>query len=80
MTFGYPFKIRVRLVKPEPVEEEIYLGEIPVMIGGGEFIINGSERVTVSARCTVRPESTFPWRLHTGDKKPALVLGDSGAR
>ena len=47
MTYGYPFKIRVRLVKPEPVEEEIYLGEIPVMIGGGEFIINGSERVTV---------------------------------
>src|SRR5262245_52277027 len=42
ITFGYPFKIRVRLVKPEPVEEEIYLGEIPIMIGGGEFIINGS--------------------------------------
>ena len=48
VTFGYPFKIRVRLVKPEPVEEDIYLGEIPIMIGGGEFIINGSERVTVS--------------------------------
>jgi DNA-directed RNA polymerase subunit beta len=46
--YGYPFKIRVRLVKPEPVEEDIYLGEIPIMIGGGEFIVNGSERVTVS--------------------------------
>jgi len=68
MTFGYPFKIRVRLVKPEPVEEEIYLGEIPVMIGGGEFIINGSERVTV---CQMHrsPGVDFSVEIHTGDKK-----------
>ena len=48
LSYGYPFKVRLRLVKPEPVEEEVYLGEIPIMIGGGEFIINGSERVIVS--------------------------------
>src|SRR5687768_83093 len=48
LTYGYPFKVRLRLVKPEPIEEEVYLGEIPIMIGGGEFIINGSERVIVS--------------------------------
>ncbi len=48
LTFGYPFKVRLRLVKPEPIEEEVYLGELPIMIGGGEFIINGSERVIVS--------------------------------
>jgi DNA-directed RNA polymerase subunit beta len=48
LTFGYPFKVRLRLIKPEPIEEEVYLGEIPIMIGGGEFIINGSERVIVS--------------------------------
>ncbi|MBL8857856.1 MAG: DNA-directed RNA polymerase subunit beta [Planctomycetes bacterium] len=48
LTFGFPFKVRLRLIKPEPVEEEVYLGEIPVMVGGGEFIINGSERVIVS--------------------------------
>ena len=48
LTYGYPFKVRLRLIKPEPVEEEVYLGEIPVMVGGGEFIINGSERVIVS--------------------------------
>src|SRR5262245_1055705 len=48
LTFGYPFKVRLRLIKPEPVEEEVYLGEIPVMVGGGEFIINGSGRVIVS--------------------------------
>jgi len=48
LSYGYPFKVRLRLIKPEPVEEEVYLGEIPIMIGGGEFIINGSERVIVS--------------------------------
>ena len=48
MSYGYPFKVRLRLVKPEPIEEEVYLGEIPIMLGGGEFIVNGSERVIVS--------------------------------
>ena len=47
-TYGMPFKIRVRLDKPDPVEEWVYLGEIPIMVGGGEFIINGAERVVVS--------------------------------
>ncbi|MEY3162621.1 MAG: DNA-directed polymerase subunit beta [Planctomycetota bacterium] len=68
LTYGYPFKIRVRLVKPEPVEEEIYLGEIPIMIGGGEFIINGSERVTVS-QMHRSPGVDFSVELHTGEKK-----------
>ncbi len=48
LTYGAPFKIRVRLGKPEPIEEEVYLGEIPIMVGGGEFIINGAERVIVA--------------------------------
>ncbi len=51
MTYGLPFRIRVRLIRKgsdDILEESIYLGEIPVMIGGGEFIINGAERVIVS--------------------------------
>ena len=48
MTYGKPFRIWLRLNKDEPVEEEVYLGDIPVMLGGGEFIINGAERVVVS--------------------------------
>jgi DNA-directed RNA polymerase subunit beta len=68
ITYGHPFKIRVRLVKPEPVEEEIYLGEIPIMIGGGEFIINGSERVTVS-QLHRSPGVDFSVELHTGEKR-----------
>src|SRR5436189_1025975 len=51
LTFGMPFRIQVRFVrkdKDEVMEDSIYLGEIPIMIGGGEFIINGAERVIVS--------------------------------
>jgi len=49
LTYGRPFKVWLRLNKqPEPVEEEVYLGDMPIMIGGGEFIINGAERVVVS--------------------------------
>jgi len=51
LTYGMPFRIRCRLVrkdKDEIREDTIYLGELPIMIGGGEFIINGAERVIVS--------------------------------
>jgi len=48
LTYGRPFKIWVRLTKEQPVEEEVYLGDVPIMLGGGEFIINGAERVVVN--------------------------------
>src|SRR5437764_2898141 len=48
LTYGRPFKVWLRLNKEQPVEEEVYLGDMPIMIGGGEFIINGAERVVVS--------------------------------
>ncbi len=51
LTYGMPFRITVRLHRKdrdEVVEDAIYLGEIPIMIGGGEFIINGAERVIVN--------------------------------
>jgi len=48
LTYGRPFRIWLRLNKEQPIEEEVYLGDIPIMLGGGEFIINGAERVVVS--------------------------------
>ncbi|MEC9003715.1 MAG: DNA-directed RNA polymerase subunit beta [Planctomycetota bacterium] len=48
LTYGRPFKVRLRLNKDEPIEEDVYLGDLPIMLGGGEFIINGAERVVVS--------------------------------
>ena len=51
LTYGMPFRVAVRLVRKDVAEipeEEIYLGEIPIMMGGGEFIVNGAERVIVN--------------------------------
>ncbi|AMV17901.1 DNA-directed RNA polymerase subunit beta [Planctomyces sp. SH-PL14] len=48
LTYGRPFRVWLRLVKEQPIEEEVYLGDMPIMLGGGEFIINGAERVVVS--------------------------------
>ncbi|KPK65351.1 MAG: DNA-directed RNA polymerase subunit beta, partial [Planctomycetes bacterium SM23_32] len=49
LTYGRPFYVRVRLHKQdEAIEEDTYLGEMPIMLGGGEFIINGAERVIVT--------------------------------
>ena len=48
LTYGRPFRVWLRLVKEQLIEEEVYLGDMPIMIGGGEFIINGAERVVVS--------------------------------
>ncbi len=51
LTYGYPLKIHCRLRiqgREDSTEQAMYLGEIPVMIGGGEFIINGAVRVIVS--------------------------------
>ena len=51
LTYGYPLKICCRLRRKEGedlTEQAIYLGEVPIMIGGGEFIIHGAERVIVS--------------------------------
>ncbi|MBI3557863.1 MAG: DNA-directed RNA polymerase subunit beta [Deltaproteobacteria bacterium] len=60
MTFAAPLKVTVRLVVYDVDEEtqtrnirdikeqEVYLGEIPLMTESGSFIINGTERVIVS--------------------------------
>ncbi len=50
LTYGRPFRVWLRLRKADgnTMEEEVYLGDMPIMIGGGEFIINGAERVVVS--------------------------------
>jgi DNA-directed RNA polymerase subunit beta len=51
LTYGYPIKIGCRLKRSDSAdiaEQVVYIGEIPIMIGGGEFIINGAERVIVN--------------------------------
>ncbi|MEX0830563.1 MAG: DNA-directed RNA polymerase subunit beta [Nitrospirales bacterium] len=60
MTFAAPLKLRVRLVvfdqQDKSVknrvldvrEQEVYVGELPLMTDRGTFIVNGTERVAVS--------------------------------
>ncbi|MFQ5962542.1 MAG: DNA-directed RNA polymerase subunit beta, partial [Candidatus Methylomirabilales bacterium] len=59
MTYSVPLKVTLRLVVWEKSgdgargirdvkEQEVYLGEMPVMSEHGTFIINGTERVVVS--------------------------------
>ncbi len=60
MTFSVPLKVTLRLVVWDRAgdreaksirdikEQEVYLGEMPVMTEHGTFIINGTERVVVS--------------------------------
>ena len=60
LTYAAPIRVVVRLViydkeasgTPKPVkdirEQEVYLGEMPLMTDHGTFVINGTERVIVS--------------------------------
>jgi len=58
LTFASPLRAKVKLVlmdrevsKPtvkEIKEQEVYMGEIPLMTDTGSFVINGTERVIVS--------------------------------
>ncbi|MDP7250035.1 MAG: DNA-directed RNA polymerase subunit beta [Planctomycetota bacterium] len=68
LTYGMPFKVWMRLDKQQPIEEEVYLGELPIMIGGGEFIINGAERVIVS-QLHRSPGVDFSEEIHSSGKK-----------
>ncbi len=68
LTYGRPFRVWLRLNKEQPVEEEVYLGDMPIMIGGGEFIINGAERVVVS-QLHRSPGVDFVVETEAGDHK-----------
>ena len=50
-TYAAPLKVETRLFNGETgevKEQEIYLGDMPIMTDAGTFIINGAERVIVS--------------------------------
>jgi DNA-directed RNA polymerase subunit beta len=58
LTFGAPLRVTVRLVIYDREsstkaikyvkEQEVYMGELPLMTDNGTFIVNGTERVIVS--------------------------------
>ena len=51
VTYSVPLKVKVRLVYKETgevVDQDIFLGDVPLMTENGSFIVNGAERVVVS--------------------------------
>ena len=51
VTYAAPLKVRARLINKETgevKEQEVFMGDFPLMTDKGTFIINGAERVIVS--------------------------------
>jgi DNA-directed RNA polymerase subunit beta len=49
LTYAAPLTVRLRLRTPKEMkEQEVYLGDIPLMTSTGTFVVNGDERVVVS--------------------------------
>ncbi len=50
-TYAVPLKVKARLLNKETgemAEQEVFMGDMPLMTPNGSFIINGAERVVVS--------------------------------
>ncbi len=78
VTFAVPLKATLRLVVRENVngerevkdiiEQEVYLGELPVITEKGTFVINGAERVIVS-QLHRSPGAFFDEEIHPNGKR-----------
>ena len=72
-TYAAPIKVKVRLRNKETEEikeQEIFMGDFPIMTNSGTFVINGAERVIVSQ--IVRSPGMYYTR--TADKADNLTF------
>ena len=75
-TYAAPIKVRVRLRNKETEEikeQEIFMGDFPLMTESGSFVINGAERVIVSQ--IVRSPGVYFAR--TADKADNVTYGST---
>ncbi len=73
-TYAAPLKVEVRLFNHETgevKEQEIFLGDMPMMTDSGTFVINGAERVIVSQ--LVRSPSVYFNREVDKSGRPSLT-------
>ena len=69
MTYAAPLKVKLRLRSAKEMkEQEVYLGDLPLMTPTGTFIINGDERVIVS-QLHRSPGVSFEEEIHTNGKR-----------
>ena len=83
MTYAAPMRVRARLVNKktgEVKEQEVFLGDFPLMTEEGTFIINGAERVIVS-QLVRSPGVYFGEERHSSGKQlhTANLIPDRGA-
>ena len=74
ITYAAPLKVQTRLFNNETgevKEQEIFLGDMPLMTDAGTFIINGAERVVVSQ--LVRSPSVYFSKEINKDGKPIFA-------
>ena len=69
VSYASPLKIKIRLKsKKDTKEQEVYLGDLPLMTDTGTFIINGDERVVVS-QLHRSPGVSFEEEMHPSGKR-----------
>lgn len=83
VTFAAPLEVKVRLMNKETgelKEQEVFMGDFPLMTDSGTFIINGAERVIVS-QLVRSPSVYFNEKFDKNGKKgyTATVIPNRGA-
>jgi len=69
MTYAAPLRIKLRLrSKKDTKEQEVYMGDVPLMTPTGTFVINGDERVVVS-QLHRSPGVSFEASTHPSGKR-----------
>lgn len=83
VTYAAPLRVKVRLINKETgevKEQEVFMGDFPLMTESGTFIINGAERVIVS-QLVRSPSVYFNNKVDKNGKKGfgATVIPNRGA-
>ncbi|PAQ15157.1 DNA-directed RNA polymerase subunit beta [Bacillaceae bacterium SAOS 7] len=83
VTYSAPLRVKVRLLNKETGEvkdQEVFMGDFPLMTETGTFIINGAERVIVS-QLVRSPSVYYNGKLDKNGKKgfTATVIPNRGA-
>lgn len=83
VTYSAPLRVKVRLLNKETgevKEQEVFMGDFPLMTGTGTFVINGAERVIVS-QLVRSPSVYFNPKVDKNGKRgyTATVIPNRGA-
>ncbi|MHC0039214.1 DNA-directed RNA polymerase subunit beta [Pseudoneobacillus sp. C159] len=83
VTYSAPLRVKVRLINKETGEvkdQDVFMGDFPLMTETGTFVINGAERVIVS-QLVRSPSVYYSGKLDKNGKKgfSATVIPNRGA-